>query len=193
MKFVYIQNNLGLRNWMILLNEINYDELDKLEDIRVSVLTRKSLSSNDRGLGLDSVMKYTSNYKSNLVKHIEEGKTLLINQSGAFRFLTSEDIILDSVEGNYFPKESNELICGMISPKGDFLRCNYGEHYKLANKLSEEADKDDYVIISYDEIGHNSSIYIPQKLSECQKNFIKENKSKIDSKSILKLKEYNIL
>lgn len=188
--YVFIQDKFGNRNWYLIIDEVNEISIEKAFSLWVENSTREVLNGR-RGLTLEFILDNGALYKCKMIESINCGYILLVNKYGGYQILTDEHTILKRVTQKYFPTINEEFLNGILKSNGDFLKCEYGHHYEIVQELSDEDEN--CIVISHDDLGKNSSIFIEGKITKAQKKFLIENVVKLDYKHIEQLKAQSIL
>ena len=186
--YVLVEEN-NKRAWWLSINKKNRDFIciDKAVSMWVENSTRQLINKR-RGLSIDFILDNSALYKINLINLINEGHTVLVNSCGGYHILSSKATILKEVYQETFPILNKEILNGILRANGEFLKCEYGHHYEIARKLPK--NETNYISISYDNIGNNSSLFIEGHITESQKKFIRENIEKLNSIHIEEFKKF---
>ncbi|HHQ4326859.1 TPA: hypothetical protein ACSQRE_000137 [Clostridium perfringens] len=169
-EYVLVQNEFGEKIWYLLINDIK--ALYRAADIKETSSVTQYLNDR-RGLNIEFMKKNSIKYVQNIAKYINMGHIVIVNSVGGYRFLDEKLTILKRKFDTSHPINSTERLNGILLENGVFKSCEYGQHKELIREL--KGIKPPYVVISYDSIGENSSIFIEGTLTEEQRVFLKDN------------------
>lgn len=188
--FTYIleKDKLGNRAWFLKI--IDYDSIEKAVSIWIESSTRQLINGR-MGLSVDFIIENSVSYKLKLKKLFDEGEIVLVNKAGGYHLLTESSTILKEIKDKFFPEIHKDFLNGILKGNGEFLKCEYGHHYEIAKEITK--DEANYIVISHDDIGSNSSLFIAGEITKEQKQFIKENIEKFDNSHISELEKIFVI
>ena len=188
--YVLLQNEDNTQNWYMILREYEQQAIAKSVELWKESAISQMLNGR-KGLTLDFIDKMVWQNIQDKIRYLNSEKILLINRLGGHMFLEGNHIILKEIKSNKFPILENDYINGLLSPEGEFIPCEYGHHYEIAQAIEDNDNK--YISISHDNIGNNSSIFVGKSVTDKQKEFFKNNLDRLDCVHIKMLKNKNII
>lgn len=166
--YVLLQNEDNTQNWYMILREYDQQAIAKSVELWKESAISQMLNGR-KGLILDFIDKMVWQNIQDKIRYLNSEKILLINRLGGHMFLEGNHIILKEIKSNKFPILENDYINGLLSPEGEFIPCEYGHHYEIAQAIEDNDNK--YISISHDNIGNNSSIFVGKSVTDKQKEF----------------------
>lgn len=185
--YVLLMDSYGNKEWYLLFNEKVFSKSIKSIDASIESLVREAINNKNIKIGSHLGGFAVKAHKSKL-KCFNEGKTVIVNSLGGWRFITDE-IILKKIESNYFPQLNTDYLNGILKDNGKFIECDYGHHVDIINEI--QSPDESYIAISNDINGRNSSLFINNNITEAQKEFLIKNIEKLNKAQIDMLIEGN--